>query len=287
MPKPARLFPWLMVLPCVLILVFVMIFPLIYSLTLSFHEWIITKSPYWHFNYGYNYVRIIGDSRFHNALRVTAILGGSSVALEFVFGLILALLLNREIRGKRYLVAIFTTPMMIVPVIAGFIWRVLWLGEVSPINYALLKTLGFAVPWLDKDIFAQLAVIISNVWQWTPFMFLILLAGFSAIPVELYESAQVDGATGWHMFTKITLPMARPLIILAILIRAMEEIKIFDLIFLITHGGPAISTESVSLYLYNVGFIWFDMGYAAACSFILLIIVTIIVQLFIRAMPKR
>lgn len=276
-----------MVLPCIIIILSVVVYPLAYSLFLSFHEWIIPKSPDWVFNSGFNYVKAFSDERFLNSLYVTGVIGGSSVALEFVFGLTLALLLNREIKGKRYVVAVFTTPMMVVPVIAGFMWRSLWLGEVSPINYTIGSIFGFMLPWLEIPALSQVAVIIANVWQWTPFMFLILLAGLASIPLELYESAQIDGASSWQVFKNISMPMAKPLIILAILIRSMEEVKIFDLIFLITFGGPGIATESVSLYLYRVAFEWFNMGYGAAISFILLIIVTIIITLFIRVLPKR
>jgi multiple sugar transport system permease protein len=277
-----------MVLPCIAILIFLMIFPLVYALALSFHKWHIGAGTGWSFIGGYNYAKIISsDQEFYKSLFNTLVIGGASLILEFMIGLILALVLNREIKGRRVLVAALSSPMMLIPVMIGHIWRIMYFRDVGPIDYLIKKTFGFSINWLEDTWAAKISCIIANVWEWSPFIMLILLAGFAAVPISLYEAAQIDGASSWQIFTKITLPMVKPLLILAILIRAMEEIKLFDVIYLLTMGGPGIETQTITMYIFKLGFQYFDMGYAAAASFILLIIVTIIVNIFVKYLPKR
>jgi multiple sugar transport system permease protein len=274
--------------PCIAILIFLMIFPLVYALTLSFHKWHIGAGTSWSFVGGYNYAKLIfSEPEFYKSLFNTLVIGGVSLILEFMIGLILALALNREIKGRRVLVAVLSLPMMLIPVMVGHIWRIMYFRDVGPIDYLTKKILGFSINWLEDAWAAKLSCIIANVWEWSPFIMLILLAGFTAVPVSLYEAAQIDGASSWQIFTKITLPTVKPLLILAILIRTMEEIKIFDIIYLLTTGGPGVETQTITIYIFKLGFQYFDMGYAAAASFILLIIVTIIVNIFVKYLPKR
>jgi multiple sugar transport system permease protein len=172
--------------------------------------------------------------------------------------------------------------MMMIPVMVGHLWRIMYFREVGPLDEITKMFLGYSVPWLGDPLYSKLAIVFANAWEWTPFMMLILLAGFTAIPLSLYEAAQIDGASAWQTFRRITIPMARPLIVLALLIRAMEQVKLFDTVYLITNGGPANDTETITLYLFRRAFEFFDMGKATAASFILLIIVTVIVIVFIR-----
>jgi len=209
------------------------------------------------------------------------------LALEFAIGFTFAFLLNREIRGRSVLVAVFSSPMMLIPVMVGHLWRIMYLREVGPIDPIAKAVLGFSIHWLEDPLASKFANIFANAWEWAPFTMLILLAGFTAIPVELYEGARVDGASSWQMLIRITLPMTRPLIILCLLMRAMEEVKLFDVIYLITAGGPGTETETVTLYIFRQAFQFLDMGKAAASSFILLIIVVLIVTVFARYMYRR
>lgn len=276
----------MMVLPCVGVLGSLMIVPLIYELALSFHEWIWGSGLGWIFNWGLSYVKVLTDPRFSTALYNTLIIGGSSLALEFAIGFALASLLNREIRGRSVLVAAFSSPMMLIPVMVAHLWRIMYFQGSGPIDPIVKAVLGYSIAWLEDPWASKFANVFANTWEWAPFTMLILLAGFTAIPVSLYEAARVDGASSWQMFTRITLPMARPLIVLALLIRAMEEIKLFDVVYLITTGGPGTETETVTLYIFRQAFQFLDMGKAAASSFILLIMVTVIATLSIRYMYR-
>lgn len=280
------LLPYLLVAPSIAILLVVMVYPLAYSLSLSFFEWIIPKGPAWTFNAGMNYVNLMSDSRFWNAMLNTGIIAGASVSIEFALGLALALVFLGKIKGKRVLVPVLVLPMMMVPIMVGQIWRLMYLTVYGPIDQ-VLTTLGVQVDWLGHGPSALLAIIITNTWQWFPFMFLILLAGFSAIPIELYEASQIDGASKWQTFVHVTMPMAKTVVILGVVIAVMESVKIFDIIYLITGGGPGYATETISVYIFQLGFQFFNMGYASAASYVLLIIVTVIVTFFVRIMPRR
>lgn len=276
-----------MVLPCVAVLVSLMVVPLIYSLALSFHEWIWGSGLDWEVNWGLNYLLVLTEPRFYTSLYNTLVIGGSSLAIEFTIGFALALLLNREIRGRSVLVAIFSSPMMLIPVMVAQMWRVMYFPGPGPIDALVKAALGYSILWFEDPWASKFANVFANAWEWAPFTMLVLLAGFAAIPVSLYEAAQIDGASSWQTFVRITLPMARPLIILALLIRTMEEIKLFDVVYLITGGGPGTETETVTLYIFRQAFQFLDMGKAAASSFVLLIIVTIIVTISIRYMYGR
>jgi len=209
------------------------------------------------------------------------------LAIEFAIGFALAFLLNREIRGRSALVAIFSSPMMLIPVMVAHLWRIMYFEGSGPIDPMINAVSGYTIHWLTDPWASKFANVFANAWEWAPFTMLILLAGFTAIPVSLYEAARVDGASSWQMLVRITLPMARPLIILCVLIRAMEEVKLFDVIYLVTAGGPGTETETVTLYIFRQAFQFLDMGKAAAASFILLIIVTIIVSVAVRYMYRQ
>jgi len=176
--------------------------------------------------------------------------------------------------------------MMIVPVMAGHIWRIMIVKEFGPIDFFFTEILKTPVDWLTDPVAATVAVSIANIWQWFPFMFLILLAGVISVPVELQEAAQVDGASDWQIFRSITLPMIKPLITLALALRIMEGLKLFDIVFLITNGGPGIATETVSMYIFRLGFSFFDMGYASAATYILMIISSVILVVLMQLMMR-
>ncbi|MBS7649707.1 sugar ABC transporter permease, partial [Candidatus Bathyarchaeota archaeon] len=179
-----------------------------------------------------------------------------AVALEFTLGFILALILNQDIRGGRIYRFICILPMMLMPTIIGFIWKFLYHGDIGLINY-VLSFLGIQRrPWLGNADTAMYAIILTDVWQWTPFCFLVLLAGLQSLPIEPFEAAKIDGASRWLIFKNITIPLLKPSIIVALLFRTIDSFKIFDLIYVMTHGGPGNATMVMSLYIYRWAFIF-------------------------------
>jgi len=231
-----------------------------------------------------NYAEAFKDPRFLNALVVTFIFVCVAVALEFILGLAIALLVNRDFWAKRVIVSLIYIPMIMSPITVALMWRMLLNAEYGPINFFLLKLhiVQREVAWLSETRFALPSLIVVDVWQWTPFMFLVLYAGLQSVPEELKEVAQIDGASIWQIFKHITLPILFPFIILAFLFRVMDAFKIFDAVSVLTKGGPGTSTEVVSWLGYMTGFTYFRLGYAAAMAMVLFIIVMIISQILLK-----
>ena len=272
-----------MVLPSVLVLLAVGIFPLIYSIGISFLRWEarIPGHPFIGFR---NYGNILTDSEFWHSLEVTGILAVVCVSIEFLLGLWLAALVLDSGRAKRFFMPVFMLPVMMVPVVVGFTWRMLWDPLYGPINQVLGLLVGHQVTtsWLTNATTALPAIMITEIWQWTPFMFLVLLAGLSAVNPELQEAAAIDGASKWKTFWAVTLPVIRPVVLVAILFRTIDVIKLFDIIYVTTGGGPGYATQPVTYYLYRTGARFFRMGYTAAGSWILLILVACLLTFLVR-----
>ncbi|MFQ6066929.1 MAG: carbohydrate ABC transporter permease [bacterium] len=287
--KGKRVAKYSYVLPVIVVLVGITIFPLIYSLGLSFHFCDLRRGGRWIFagldNYG---EALFGDARVWSSLKNTFNIGVPAISLEFGIGLGLALLLNRKIVGKRIITSLLITPIMISPIVAGLIWRMLYHEKYGAIN-GIIQSLGINIQpvWLADPKLAVLAVIFTDVWEWTPLVMMILLAGLQSIPLEPYESARMDGASPFQIFGYITLPLLRLPIMAAIVIRFIDTIKLFDIVYVLTMGGPAGKTETISFYTYLVGFRYFRMGYAAALSYLLLILTIILTTAFIRLMRLR
>lgn len=277
------------VLPVMIILLGITIFPLIYSLLLSFYSCDLRLGGNWVFNSLNNYREaLFEDARVWSSLENTFFIAVPAVVLEFLIGLGLALLLNREIIGKKIITSLLILHVMMPPIVAGLIWRVLYHEKYGAIN-GFLRSLGINAQfsWLGDPNLARVAVIFTDVWEWTPLMMMILLAGLQSISMEPYESAKIDGASPLQIFGYITLPLLRIPIMVAILIRLIDSIKLFDIIFVLTRGGPGGKTETISFYTYLVGFRYFRMGYAAALSYLLLIITVVLSMVFIRIMTRR
>ncbi len=231
---------------------------------------------------------LIDDPNFYNSLRVTVIFVGAAVGIEFVLGFILALLINREFSGGRVISAFLVTPMMMTPVVAGLMWRMFYHPEFGVLNYVLhvFRVGDKPLEWIADPNLALWSILIVDIWQWTPFVFLIMLSGLRALPKEPFESAVVDGASSWQMFRYITVPLLQPAIVVAVLIRCIDAFRIFDKVFVLTMGGPGSTTEVLSLYTYLTGFRYLSTGYAAALSYILLIIIVVISTFFIRVVVR-
>jgi multiple sugar transport system permease protein len=271
-----------MALPAILAIAGLGIFPLIYSLTLSFRRWDV-QVPDRPFVGLANYAEALTDERAWAALGNTLLLSVGGVALELLLGLGLALVLIEELRGKRFIIPLLMLPVMTVPVVVALSWRLLWESQYGPINYFLGLLPGWdrQITWLSQTNTALVAILVTEVWQWTPFMFLILLAGLAGVNPDLYDAAALDGAGWWRTLRDITLPAIAPVLAVAILFRWMDAFKIFDFIWMFTQGGPGTSTESVSWYIYQLGLKFFRMGYAAAMSYLVVIFLSIVVTIYV------
>jgi multiple sugar transport system permease protein len=271
-----------MVAPAVALIAGLGVYPLVYSLTLSFRQWDL-QVPEHPFIGLENYWQALTDSRVWGSLLNTFVIVGAAVALEFLLGLALALLLVRTIRGKRFIIPLLMLPVMMVPIVVALTWRMLWDNQFGAINQVLGLILGRDVNiiWLGHRDTAIFAMILTDVWQWTPFMLLVLLAGLSSVNPELYEAAALDGAGWWQLLRDITLPGIARVIAVAILFRALEAFKIFDFVYMFTQGGPGTSTESASWYIYQLGFRFFRMGYASAVAYLVLILLSVLATLYV------
>jgi len=283
--------PILFLLPCIITLLAITIFPLVYSLSISLTNYELGRPIEIRFVGLENYWTILfKDSRFLIAITNTFIFVASTITIQFFFGLALALVLNRSFRGRSFIVAVVLLPMMIVPVATGYIWWMLYDVSYGPFNYILeaarLTTHEAPIKWLADPSLSLLGVIITDCWQYAPFMMLVLLAGLQSIPAEPYEAAQIDGASRWQTFRHVTLPLLRSAIAVAILIRTIDAFKIFDLVYLMTYGGPGTSSEVASFYTYLNGFRFFKMGYASALSYVILLIVALFTTIFLRFLRR-
>lgn len=257
------------------------IFPLLYGLYLT--VWNVRLGRPWVFVGFKNFLRLFGDSNLHLAFQITVIFVGIAVVAEMILGFALALFLNREIVGRRFLRAAMILPLFATPTAIGFLGITIFYEQGGPMNSLLQLLIGQQVPWLSHPTYALLAIIIIDIWQWTPFVFLVSLAGLQSLPEEIYEAASVDGATNVQKTWHLTLPMMQPILVLIFLLRLIEAFKVFDIPTSLTLGGPGRATEVYSLFTYRTGLQFFDLGYAAVQGFALLIVVMIIVtNLFSR-----
>lgn len=283
MRQSRKILPLFFVLPTIGVLLFTTIFPFIYAFVLSFFRWDyqIMGRPFIGIQ---NYLNVFQDQRYFSSLGTTLIILSAALSLEFILGFVLALIFVEEFRGRNVTLTLIALPVMILPIVVGYTWKLLWNDQYGPINQILSSLLGKEVNifWLAKTKTAFISIIVTDVWEWTPFVFLILLAGLTSLPSEIYEAAAMDGASSWAKFKDITLPLMRLIIGIALLFRGLECFKIFDIIVALTRGAPGTSTETVSLYLYRIGFQYFRMGYAATANIILLIAVASFLAVIVK-----
>jgi multiple sugar transport system permease protein len=244
-----------------------------------------------------NFEQMFADSRLLNAAKNTLLYVGAGVLLQYVVGLGLAFLLNREFVGRRFFRLVFLLPMMLTPVAVGYVGRMMFDSGISPlaqfqrtIGTFLSSVIGqrvqLNIPFLTDPHVAPITIILMDSWQWIPFMTLLLLAGMQAIPEEIYEAARVDGAHGRHLFWQITFPILLPISLTAILIRSLEMFKIVDVINVVTGGGPGSATESLVMYVYDTALSYGNYSYAAAIGLALLILIIIFATIFL-AISRR
>jgi multiple sugar transport system permease protein len=260
------------ILPAVFYVVLMVIAPIVYTLFLSFCKWSMAGPVrVVFFN---NYKTMFITERFLNAALRTIIFSAGALLLEMFFGTAIALLMNREFTGKIVVQTLFLIPMVATPVSIGLVWMLIYEPSFGIIN-VMLENMGVInLPqWLGSPKTALLSIAIIDIWQWTPMIALIVLAGLSALPAEPVESARVDGASAWQILTRINVPMVMPTIIVAGLLRLIDVLKTFDTIFATTQGGPVFSSETLNIYSYINAFQYFDIGYASALLIVFFVFV--------------
>ena len=277
-------------LPGLVVLIGILIFPIGFMIRLSLSSW-DTFYPGLDFIGIDNYIRLFtDDSRFWESFFRLSFLSITTVSLQYIIGFSLALMVWRDIIFKRFFRVLFLIPMMTTPVIMTVIWRTFFHESLGPVN-DILSIFGIAPPWLTNEHLAKVTIIIVEVWQWTPFMFLLLLAGLLSLPKEPFLAASVDGAGPIRKFIYVTFPLMAPISIGAIIIRLIEASKIMDTVYVLTSGGPGTSTETSSYYIFVKGLREFQFGYSAALSFTYLIIMiislTIISKLLVKLLIKK
>lgn len=282
-----RNFKWLLVAPAVILILALSVYPLLFSLVVSFINYDF-QVPGHAFVGLKNFRQVIVDPVARSSLLLTAILSGVCVALEFVLGLAVALAMVRNFRGRGLVMSILIVPLFISPVIVGQAWTLLLQRPFGPTNYVLGQLLGrdVTISWLTEAPWLYFSIILADVWQWTPFMFVILLAGLTSIPPNLYEAAELDGVNAWQAFREITVPHLAPMMLLAVTFRLLDAVRMFDTIFIMTGGGPGTATYTASYYLYTVGFTQFHLSQATAGSWLFLIFTALIVTLLVRRLLR-
>ncbi|MCC5972794.1 MAG: sugar ABC transporter permease [Rubellimicrobium sp.] len=286
-----RLGHWL-TLPAQILILFIAVFPILMQLYISLTDWSpLSGRPWpraWELWNGFaNYADLMSDRRLWSAVGRTALVMIVCVPVQFFLGLGLAMLFVDDFRGKRLFYSILIMPMMVVPAVAGYMFFMLFQSG-GPINDIFGTLIGrpVVIAWLSDPTLALVAVMIADIWQWTPLMFLILLAGLVGVPDDQMKAATLLGANAWQRFRTIALPRMKTIIIIALAIRVIENFKIFDTLYIMTSGGPGVATETISVYIYKVttqDLIW---GYVAAIALVILIVLSVVAVLAMRRMAR-
>jgi multiple sugar transport system permease protein len=281
---------WGFVLPAVLVLLLLNIFPLIYSLALSFSNVSTDNGLQFGSATLDNWRVLFQDSTFWDSLKFTVFFVVVAVTVEYLLGFGMALLLWRPIRMGGFFRVFFSIPMMLAPVAIGFMFRMIYDQSYGPVD-GILQGIGLgAVPWLSEGRLSVLSVIIMDIWEWTPLMFLLLLAGLQALPEDALEAAQLDGASGLRIVTSIIFPILAPISVMVVFLRMVDAFTIFGQIFLLTGGGPGTATTSTTLFAFFQGFQNFNVSYGATIALALLVIVLVVALSYLaiaRALMRR
>jgi multiple sugar transport system permease protein len=260
--------------PAVIVLFIIVVIPIVFNLYLTFTKWTIGlgKPRFIGFD---NFIELFGDERVWNGVKVMIYFSGLSLALELSLGLLIALYFNRAFRGSEVVQAIYIIPFAATPVAVALIWRIMLNPEIGVMNY-LLQSVGLPPSlWVSSASTVIPTLVLVDVWKWTPMITLIVLAGLKSLPHDPYEAARIDGANVLQIFWYITLPLIRPVLIAALMLRSLDNLKEFDIIYTITQGGPGIASETLYLYSYNVGFSFFKAGYGSALMVVVFLIVLV------------
>ena len=280
--KQKNRFILLMLMPATILLVGLTLFPFIVSFILSFTDYSLLRPGQTKFIFLENYIELMKTDDFWIALRVTVVFTIFAVFIQVVLGVIFANLLHHETRNISFLRTIYLLPLAITPIAATFTFRLMFNPSLGVLNY-FMKVLGLPPQaWLASPSTALISLIIVDTWQWTPFILLICLGGLASLPNEPFEAAKVDGANSWQVFSKITVPMLYPFISLALLFSSIDAFKTFDIIYVLTSGGPGVLTRTLNLYAFKHGIEFLSMGYAGSIAIVMLIITIVVAQIFLR-----
>jgi multiple sugar transport system permease protein len=277
---------YLLLVPSVLYLLVMSLYPMAYSLWLAFRNYLIYRPDRSSFAGVDNFIEQLHSEVFWQSLGVTLKFAAASVTIEFGIGLLVAMLLNRRMRGMGILRTLLVIPVLVSPVAMGLTFRYLYAPNYGLVNY-MLQSVGLPrLDWIVSTTWALPAVIFVDLWQWTPFVVLILLSGMQSVPLEIIEAAELDGLNAWQHLRRILLPLIRPVVLVVLLIRLIDSIRSFDLIYVLTRGGPATATYLLSIHTYIKGFTGGDMGTAAAVAWMIVILVNILAVIFLRLLAR-
>jgi multiple sugar transport system permease protein len=278
---------YLLLVPTIALFLMINIYPLLYSVVISFTSYSLSR-PFIpvRFVWFENYQRLFTDPMFLQAFVRTFVYVAIVVSVEFLLGLSISLVLNREGSFGRVLLTIFLMPIMLTPIIIGLMWRFMFNYDVGLVNYFLSVAGLNRFPFLAHDVVSMLSIIMVDVWQWTPFVLLFIYSGLQSLPLEFFEAARIDGASSVQIFWYITLPSLKNTIFISLLIRGMDAIREYDKVFTMTYGGPGTHTETISFYIYRQGFKIFDTAYASAASLILLVVTVAVTQFVVNRYRK-
>jgi multiple sugar transport system permease protein len=277
---------WPFMLPSLAVMTVVLLYPLASAIWYSFLRYYLGGGAPVFIGLA-NYVELLEDSRFWGDLLTTVVIVGASVLLQLLVGMALALALYAATRGVRLISLLNFLPNVVTPVVGAIFLKWLFIGRFGLLDSTLIW-LGFYPPnWLGDPVWAKVTLILADTWKFMPFLMLVLYAGLQAFDTQLLEAAQIDGANAWQRLRYVILPMMKPLILFVVAIRAMDAFRFFDLVYVITNGGPGTATETVTLYTYQIGFRMLEVGKASALGVITLIIVATMIAGLILLLSRR
>ncbi len=275
---------WPFIVPALVVVLAVIVFPWVFTIWMSMNEWKV-GSPTTFVGLA-NYFRMPNDPRFLEAVVHTIYYTALSVLLPVVLGTLSAVVFHQKFVGRGFLRGIFIMPMMATPVAIALVWTMMFHPQLGVLNY-MLSLVGIPPQlWVFNPNTVIPSLVLVETWQWTPLVMLIVLGGLAAIPTEPYESAQIDGANLWQVFRYITLPLIMPFLFIAGMIRMIDAVKSFDIIFAITQGGPGSASETINVYLYSVAFVYYDLGYGSAIAVIFFLLIVALAALMLYARKR-
>ena len=286
-----RTTPYVFALPAILVLLIGLVYPIGYMLYASFLDWSpsqrISEADWvgWR-----NYLGLLRDPNFHESFWVTITFASVVVTVEMFLGVALALLLDRPLRGMSVLRTIFILPMMIAPIVVGLVWRYMYHPSVGPLNRTLNDWGLPSIPWLSDPDWALTSIIIADVWQWTPFVFILSLAALQSLPRSALEASRIDGANWWQQIWHIKLPLMMPVLVVTALLRLIDAFKVLEVVLVMTNGGPGLSTEIVALRIQRTVQEFQQLGVGSAMSMILLtivLVVTLVMFIYSKVQERR
>ena len=279
---------FLLIAPAMLVLLTINVYPFLYALYISFYTYTLGRLTPPRYIGLSNYFDLLDDDRFTNALWVSFEFVATAVAVEFVFGFALAFLFNAKLPGLATIRKIAILPIMVMPLASGLVWFYILNENFGAFNwFAVALGAPERIRFLTDDTLALLSLVLADAWQWIPFVMLVMFAALQSIPEYVYEAAKMDGLDRWQTFWRVTLPLLSPAIVVVVILRIVDAFRMIELIYLMTRGGPGGATETLSWYIYSTGFLDQDLGYAAAEAVVMIIVVSIIAQIFVRRLEYR